>query len=77
MFPNYLTLWCRLTFDIITQLRGEWQRVPALAGGLEGIAVMPTFHPAFVLRRYTPEIRGKAWSDLQQVMTKLGLSLPK
>ena len=61
----------------ITQLRGQWQRLPGLAGGLEGIAVMPTFHPAFVLRRYTPEIRGKAWSDLQQVMTKLGLSLPK
>lgn len=61
----------------ITQLRGQWQRLPALASGLEGIAVMPTFHPAFVLRRYTPEIRGKAWSDLQQVMTKLGLSLPK
>jgi len=35
--------------------------------------VMPTFHPAFVLRAYTDENRKKVWSDLQQAMVKLGL----
>ena len=34
---------------------------------------MPTFHPAFLLRQYTEDNRQKVWSDLQQVMDKLGL----
>ncbi len=50
----------------ITKLRGQWQE-------LEGVAVMPTFHPAYVLRQYTPDNRGKVWSDLQAVMARLGM----
>jgi DNA polymerase len=46
----------------ITRLRGIW-------GGcrINGIdlPVMPTFHPAFVLRQYTPEVRSAVWQDLQ------------
>jgi len=57
----------------ITKLRGQWQKLPALAEGLEGIPVMPTFHPAYILRQYNQETRGKVWSDLQQVMAFLGL----
>lgn len=38
------------------------------------VAVMPTYHPAYLLRDYTPENRAKVWSDLQQVMTRLGLA---
>lgn len=65
------------------RLRGRWHtfRVPA---GHEGIIpagaasveipVMPTYHPAFLLRSYTKENRHKVWSDLQQVMERLGLS---
>ena len=52
-------------------------KLPDIGEGLGGTAVMPTFHPAYVLRQYTPENRGKVWSDLQQVMTALGLELPK
>lgn len=48
----------------ITQLRGSW-------GTFEGISVMPTFHPSYLLRNYTKEIRGQMWSDMQQVMEKL------
>lgn len=36
------------------------------------IRVMPTYHPAFLLRSYTAENRQKVWSDLQQVMRALG-----
>ncbi len=36
------------------------------------IPIMPTFHPAYLLRK--PEAKRDAWSDLQQVMTKLGRS---
>ena len=61
----------------ITRLRGQWQLLPALGDGLAGIPVMPTFHPAFLLRKYTPENRRKVWDDLQKVMAKLGLEPPK
>jgi len=60
----------------ITRLRGTWQELPALAPGLEGIPVMPTFHPAYVLRAYNRKTRGEVWSDLQKVMSALGLELP-
>jgi DNA polymerase len=61
----------------ITKLRGNWQQLPEIGPGLAGIAVMPTFHPAYVLRNYSPETRGRVWSDLQSVMQYLGLPLPK
>lgn len=57
----------------ITRLRGTWQKLPAIGQGLEGIPVMPTFHPSYVLRTYTAEVRGKVWDDLQKVMEKLGM----
>lgn len=53
--------------DSMSNLRGRWHE-------FEGVPVMPTFHPAYLLRAYTPENRQKVWSDLQQVMRKLGLA---
>jgi len=35
------------------------------------VPVMPTFHPAFLLRAYTVDNRAKVWSDLQKAMQKL------
>lgn len=49
----------------ITRLRGQWR-------AYEGIPLMPTFHPAYLLR--VPEEKKKAWMDLQEVMKKLGRS---
>lgn len=46
---------------------------PATAADGEGIPVMPTFHPAYLLRAYTPENRKLVWSDLRAAMTRLGL----
>ncbi len=37
------------------------------------IPLMPTFHPAYLLR--SPSEKGKAWEDLQQVMQRLGLPI--
>ena len=48
----------------ISRLRGTWREY-------EGIPVMPTFHPAYLLR--SPQEKGKVWDDLQQVMKKLRL----
>lgn len=36
------------------------------------IPVMPTYHPAYLLRSYTPENRKKVWDDLQMVLDRLG-----
>lgn len=52
--------------------RGRWL-------DLEGIAVMPTYHPAYILRLRDNELlqaRREAWTDLQAVMAKLGLRAP-
>jgi len=57
----------------ISRLRGIWASwaIPDSLGGGE-IDVMPTFHPAYLLRNYTPETRKAVWSDLQQVMSRVG-----
>jgi uracil-DNA glycosylase family 4 len=48
----------------ISRLRGEWH-------SYEGIDVMPTYHPAFLLRN--PAAKREVWADIQQVMARVGL----
>ena len=48
--------------DGITRIRGQWQRVSV---GGHDLPVMPTFHPAYVLRQYTQDVRRAVWEDLQ------------
>jgi uracil-DNA glycosylase family 4 len=43
--------------------RGKW-------GMWRGIPILPTYHPAFLLR--SPEWKRTVWEDLQQVMGRLG-----
>lgn len=52
----------------ITRLRGQWHTYDAVD---PAIPVMPTFHPAYLLRSYTKDNRAKVWADLQQVMQRL------
>ncbi|MEA2710487.1 MAG: uracil-DNA glycosylase [Phycisphaerales bacterium] len=49
--------------------RGNWRE-------WRGIKLMPTFHPAYVLRSPTPEVRGAVWSDLKLVLAELGMPVP-
>ncbi len=53
------------------RLRGHWASFVPPGSDMEPIAVMPTYHPAYLLRAYTPENRKKVWSDLQMAMAKL------
>lgn len=46
----------------ISRLRGVWSRY-------QGIALMPTFHPAYLLR--TPEHKREVWEDMKQVLAHL------
>jgi DNA polymerase len=43
----------------------------------EPIKLMPTFHPAYLLRNYSDENRRKVWEDMKTVLAELGLSVPK
>jgi uracil-DNA glycosylase len=52
---------CRETTPI-TRLRGNLR-------SYQGIPVMPTYHPAYLLR--TPEAKRQAWQDLQVVLAEL------
>jgi uracil-DNA glycosylase len=45
----------------ITKLRGEFQDYPRIPG----IKVLPTFHPAYLLR--SPDKKREAWEDLKKV----------
>jgi DNA polymerase len=61
----------------IGRLRGQFHQFPPAAlrrPELPPIKLMPTFHPAYLLR--SPGEKGKAWSDLMQVMTYLGIPIP-
>ena len=51
----------------ITRQRGSWRTY-------EGVKLMPTFHPAYLLRN--PPEKRKAWDDLQLVMKELGKTPP-
>ncbi len=51
------------------RIRGQWQ-------SWRGIKLMPTYHPSYVLRTYTEQVRGMVWNDLKQVMGELGLKPP-
>lgn len=50
----------------ITQLRGKWAELKA---GEATIPALPTFHPAFLVRR--PQEKAKAWADLLSLKARL------
>ncbi len=52
----------------ITMMRGNWQYVDIATPNGKTIPVMPTFHPAYLLRSYTPENRRKVWEDLKKAL---------
>jgi DNA polymerase len=56
--------------ESMTRMRGKWHN-------WRGIKVMPTWHPAYVLRNYTAQTRAEVWDDLKKVMAELNLPIPK
>ena len=53
----------------ITKERGKWKQH-------NGYTVMPTFHPAYLLRQVNREAHAMVWSDLKAVLGKLGRPVP-
>jgi uracil-DNA glycosylase len=56
------------TTEGIMRLRGRWKLYQGR------IAVMPTFHPAYLLR--TPAAKRDVWQDLQAVLRHMGRPVP-
>jgi DNA polymerase len=55
------------TTEGITRIRGRWHE-------FEGIPLMPTFHPSYLLRNQSA--KHQAWADLQAVLKRLGRKPP-
>lgn len=51
----------------ITKIRGQWRMY-------EGIEVMPTYHPAYLLRN--PPAKKEVWADMKTVVARLGRTVP-
>lgn len=51
----------------ISKLRGQWRKY-------ESIPLMPTYHPAYLLRN--PPAKHEVWADLQEVLRFLGRTPP-
>lgn len=52
----------------ITSTRGVWRE-------FQGIPLMPTFHPSYLLRRDENAEKRKVWEDMLQVMERLGMPI--
>lgn len=52
----------------ITRYRGEFK-------DFGGIPLMPTYHPAYVLRNQSHRIKRQIWEDMLQVMKRLGMEI--
>ncbi len=59
--------WLLKTAEPITRLRGR-------VGEYEGIPVMPTYHPAYLLRN--PSAKKDVWEDMKEVLRLLGRPVP-
>jgi len=60
----------------ITELRGRFYdyHTNGPLSGEEPIKLMPTFHPAYLLRN--PAAKAKVWDDIKKVLAYLGLPIP-
>jgi len=65
---NPATKFLLQTQEGITSLRGKWNE-------FKGIPVMPTYHPSYVLRNNTEQIKKEIWGDMVLVMEKLGMEV--
>ena len=52
----------------ITKLRGNWQTY-------RGTPLMPTYHPAYLLRNQSLSEKRRVWEDMLAAMEKLGMSI--
>lgn len=64
------TVFHTLTGDAarITEARGQWREV-------DGLPLLPTFHPSYLLKNPSPAPKRQFWEDLLAVMEKVGMPI--
>lgn len=60
----------------IGQLRGHFEEYYAGIGS-QPVKLLATYHPAYLLRNYSPENRKTVWEDMKKVLAELGLPVPE
>jgi len=64
------------TTSSIGQLRGRFHEYCAGIGRAP-IKLMPTYHPAYLLRNYSADNRRRVWDDMKKVLAELDLPVPQ
>lgn len=59
----------------IGQLRGHFHEYYT-GLGKPATKLLPTYHPAYLLRNYSPDNRKRVWEDMKKVLTELNLPIP-
>lgn len=64
------------TTKSIGEMRGKFMEYqPGL--GKKPIKLLATYHPAYLLRSYSPENRRRVWEDMKKVLKELNLPVPE
>ncbi|MFC1822695.1 uracil-DNA glycosylase [Thermodesulfobacteriota bacterium] len=69
---------CALGRIAASELTGKESRITAIRGrwsAFMGIPLMPTYHPAYLLRK--PAAKREVWDDAKKIMKHLGLEVKK
>lgn len=64
------------TKTAIGQLRGRFHEYH-FSEEVPPSKLMPTYHPAYLLRNYSYDNRKRVWEDMMKVLEELGLPVPK
>ncbi len=67
--PQIIVALGRTPAQVLLNTTAPISRIRGKFSSWEGVPVMPTFHPAYLLR--TPSAKRQVWEDLQLVMTAL------
>ncbi|MBL7214446.1 MAG: uracil-DNA glycosylase [Phycisphaerae bacterium] len=64
------------TNDAIGKLRGRFHEY-RFSEDAPPAKLMPTYHPAYLLRNYSYDNRKRVWEDMMKVLKELGLPVPE
>lgn len=64
------------TNEAIGKLRGHFHEYH-YSDEVPPAKLMPTYHPAYLLRNYSYDNRKRVWEDMMKVLKELGLPVPK
>jgi DNA polymerase len=64
------------TNEAIGKLRGHFHEY-TYSDEVRPAKLMPTYHPAYLLRNYSYDNRKRVWEDMMKVLKELGLPIPK